>query len=174
MSGGLAFARPAYLQPSDHHLATLMSPRAGLRRSRMTTATRPRVQAKRMWFGLTPMARREAIQYYAFISPWIIGFVGLTLYPFFLSFYYGFTDYHVTAPAVWIGLDNFRYMFLKDSVFWKSLWNTLYYVGLSVPLRVILGLGLAILLNQTIPAMHPIHPNNAIKRCCNTHLSIPE
>lgn len=119
----------------------------------MTTATRPRVQAKRMWFGLTPMARREAIQYYAFISPWIIGFVGLTLYPFFLSFYYGFTDYHVTAPAVWIGLDNFRYMFLKDSVFWKSLWNTLYYVGLSVPLRVILGLGLAILLNQTIPAM---------------------
>ncbi|MBM3188740.1 MAG: sugar ABC transporter permease [Chloroflexi bacterium] len=103
--------------------------------------------------GLSVGAWREALQCYAFISPWVIGFLWLTLYPFFSSLYYSFTDYHVTAPAQWVGLENFRYMFLRDSIFWKSLWNTLYYVGLSVPLRVLFGLLLAVLLNQKIPAM---------------------
>jgi multiple sugar transport system permease protein len=96
---------------------------------------------------------REALQCYAFISPWVIGFLILTVYPFFASLYYGFTDYHVTEPAKWVGLENYQYMFFKDSVFWKSLGNTLYYVGLSVPLRVALGLSLALLLNQKIPLM---------------------
>jgi len=99
--------------------------------------------------GLT----REARWGIFFVTPWVIGFVIFTVYPFFASLYYGFTDYHVTEPAKWVGLDNYRYMFTKDSVFWTSLWNTLYYVGLSVPLQVILGVSLAILLNQKIPAM---------------------
>ncbi len=108
---------------------------------------------RRLWPSLSRKSRYEAAQCYAFIAPWVIGFLIFTAYPFFASLYYGFTDYHVTAPAKWVGLDNYRYMFTGDAIFWRSLWNTIYYVGLSVPLRVALGLMLAMLLNQKIPAM---------------------
>jgi multiple sugar transport system permease protein len=116
----------------------------------MLAVNRP---STRRIFGFTPRAWREICQFYAFISPWILGFLIFTVYPIGASLYFSFTDYHVTAPPEWVGLDNYRYMFTKDSVFWKSLGNTFYYVGLSVPLRVILGLTLALLLNQKIPGM---------------------
>lgn len=94
--------------------------------------------------------RREAITAYLFVSPWIISLLVFTAYPMIASFFFSMTDYNVLRPPVWVGLQNFRKMFTEDPLYWVSVKNTLYYALLSVPLGLLVGLLLAILLNQKI------------------------
>jgi multiple sugar transport system permease protein len=95
------------------------------------------------------MRRREAIVGYLFISPWIVGFFLFFLGPFLASLYFSFTTYSVLQPGRWVGLDNYvRALSGADRLFWKSLWNTAYYVIGMVSLRIVLGFTLALLLNK--------------------------
>ena len=87
----------------------------------------------------------------AFISPWIVGFVVFTLFPVCASIYFSFCDYDVLSRPVWIGTLNYRDM-LTDAVFWKSLYNTLYYAAVSLPLSLVISLLVAVLLNQQVKA----------------------
>ncbi|NLV91066.1 MAG: sugar ABC transporter permease [Firmicutes bacterium] len=87
-----------------------------------------------------------------FVSPWIIGFTVFTLYPFVMSIYLSLTKYSVLAPAEFIGLDNYRTLF-GDNLFWTSLYNTFYFCAFSVPLGAIIGVLLALLLNQNVGGM---------------------
>ncbi len=84
-----------------------------------------------------------------FISPWIVGFLAFTMYPVVASIYYSFCDYDVLSKPVLIGTLNYRDMF-TDAVFWKALFNTLYYVAFSLPLGLLLALLIAILLNNQV------------------------
>ena len=84
-----------------------------------------------------------------FISPWIVGFLAFTLYPVLASVYYSFCDYDVLSTPVWTGTLNYRDMF-SDSVFWKSLRNTLYFTAYALPLGLILAFLLAVLLNNQV------------------------
>ncbi len=84
-----------------------------------------------------------------FISPWIVGFLAFTLYPVLASVYYSFCDYDVLSTPVWTGTLNYRDMF-SDSVFWKSLRNTIYFTAYSLPLGLILAFLLAVLLNNQV------------------------
>ncbi|WP_412986935.1 carbohydrate ABC transporter permease [Niallia alba] len=90
---------------------------------------------------------------YLFISPWIIGFIGLMLGPMLFSLYASFTDYNITSKMNFIGLANYKHMFTVDDMFWTSLWNTLYYVLFSVPITTVGALLLAVLLNQKVKGM---------------------
>jgi multiple sugar transport system permease protein len=90
---------------------------------------------------------------YLFISPWIIGFLGLTLGPLLFSLFASFTDYNITSRMNFIGLDNFKRMFTIDDLFKTSLWNTIYYVLFSVPLTTAGAILLAVLLNQKVKGM---------------------
>ena len=95
--------------------------------------------------------RREAIAGYLFISPWIVGFFLFVLGPFLASLYFSFTTYSVLQPGKWVGLDNYvRALSGADRFFWKSLWNTTYYVVGMVTLRLVLGFLLALLLNKKV------------------------
>jgi len=85
----------------------------------------------------------------AFISPWIIGFVVFVLYPVGASVYYSFCDYDVLSSPVWIGTLNYHDMF-TDAVFWKALYNTLYFAAFSLPMGLVLALLIAVLLNQKV------------------------
>lgn len=99
------------------------------------------------------MNRRELRQLgkgLAFLSPWIVGFLAFTLLPVVLSFYYSLCDYSLLQPPVFIGGDNYREL-LHDAVFWKSLWNTLYYAAMAIPAGLLVSLGLALLLNVSMP-----------------------
>nr|WP_312886125.1 sugar ABC transporter permease [Bacillus sp. NTK034] len=96
---------------------------------------------------------RENIFGYLFISPWIIGFLGLTLGPLLFSLFASFTDYNITSRMNFIGLDNFKRMFTIDDLFKTSLWNTLYYVLFSVPLTTAGAIFLSVLLNQKVRGM---------------------
>lgn len=99
------------------------------------------------------MERRNLLNGLLFASPWIVGFLGFTLYPLVMSIYYSFTAFNVVQPPVWIGLANYRELFFEDALFWKSLYNTLYFTVISVPLSLLASLGIAVLLNQKVPGM---------------------
>lgn len=92
----------------------------------------------------------DPIAGYMFILPWLIGFLGLSLYPMLLSLYYSFTNYTLMEPMEWIGLRNYERIFTIDEKFLKSVKVTLYYVLASVPLKLIAALFVAIILNKAV------------------------
>ena len=102
---------------------------------------------------MTRWEKRQLRNGLLFASPWLIGFVFFALYPLVMSIYYSFTAFNVVQPAVWIGMDNYHELFFEDPLFWKSLYNTLYFTLISVPLCLAFSLLLALLLNQKIPGM---------------------
>ena len=89
-------------------------------------------------------ANREG---FLFALPWIIGFLLFSLYPVLMSGYYSFTNFSAIKDPVWVGLDNYNSLF-QDSLFWKSMGNTLLYVVVAVPLCMMLALVIAFLLNR--------------------------
>jgi multiple sugar transport system permease protein len=91
--------------------------------------------------------RNDAIQGYLFISPWLIGFFTLTLVPIVVSFYLSFTDYDLLSPPRWVGLENFKRMFTGDPRYWRSVFATLYYAFVAIPLRLVVALAVAMALN---------------------------
>jgi len=84
-----------------------------------------------------------------FISPWIVGFLVFNVYPIVSSFYFSLCDYSVLSPPVFIGAQNYMDL-VRDGVFWKALYNTLFFAGFAVPLGLFISLSLAILLNFEI------------------------
>lgn len=99
------------------------------------------------------MQRREQLQGYIFILPWLIGFIGLLAGPLLFSLYGSFTNYDVTSQMDFIGLENYIKAFTVDPLFLKSLYNTIYYVVISVPLTTAGSICVALLLNQKVRGM---------------------
>lgn len=99
---------------------------------------------------------RENLSSYAFLLPWLIGFFVLTLYPMLYSLYLSFTKFNILQPPEWIGLRNFFIMFQGDSAyprderFLNSLFVTLRFVFISVPLKLVFALAVAMLMNQRL------------------------
>ena len=105
------------------------------------------------WRKMSAQQRREAKDGYLALSPWMLGFVVFYVFPILATFFVSFTQWTVVKPPVWIGLDNYVRMFTRDSLFVSSLRATTLFVALSLPLKLVLGLMLALLLNLKIPAM---------------------
>lgn len=83
------------------------------------------------------------------ISPFIAGFLLFTLYPFVCSFVLGMTDYRSVGEPEFIGLDNYRAMFRSES-FLRAAGVTLKYAAILVPLKLVVSLLTAVLLNLEI------------------------
>lgn len=98
---------------------------------------------------MSPKAR-ENLTGYLFISPWLIGFFVFTLWPFLRSFYLSFCNYNIVQPPKFIGLANYQMMLFNDELFYKSLWVTLRYAIVAVPLTLVVGVALALLLNLNV------------------------
>ena len=82
------------------------------------------------------------------MSPWIIGFSAFILYPALASHYYSFTNYDLLSAPEFVGLDNYRFMFTKDPQFWQAMRNTLWMIGVGVPLSMLVALGTAMMLTR--------------------------
>ncbi|MBS4195143.1 carbohydrate ABC transporter permease [Lederbergia citri] len=89
---------------------------------------------------------------YLFISPFIIGLIGLTLYPILYSLYLSFTDYTMGGQANWIGLGNYERMFTADKNWKTSLNVTFMYAATAVPIRLVFALAVAVVLNKVVEA----------------------
>lgn len=83
---------------------------------------------------------------YAFISPWLIGFILFTIFPMGLSFVLSFTQYDLLSAPKWIGLENYINIFINDDRFISALKATFSYVFAAIPLRLIFALFVAMLL----------------------------
>lgn len=95
---------------------------------------------------------KDTLGFFLFASPWILGFIFLTLIPMGASLYISFTEWNILSDPVWVGLENFKTIF-SDPLFYKSLEVTLSYTVLSVPLNIILSIFVAILLNNNLKGM---------------------
>lgn len=91
---------------------------------------------------------------YVFISPWLIGFLLLTLWPIAQSFYLSFTQYSLLESPVWTGGDNYVKILTDDSTFAKSLSVTFMFVLFSVPLKLFFSLMVAMALNKSLRGMN--------------------
>jgi multiple sugar transport system permease protein len=96
--------------------------------------------------------RREALWFYLFVSPWMIGFLVFLFGPMIASVYYSMTDWDSFTAPVWVGFQNYVTLITDDPRFWRALWHTFYYAAVSVPLGLVLGLWLANLLNKQVRA----------------------
>jgi len=86
-----------------------------------------------------------------FALPWIVGFLGLTVYPVMASFYYSLHVYSTfDQPMKWVGFSNYSKLLFHDPLFWKSLWNTAYMVLIGVPFHISLAVIIAMLLNLNL------------------------
>lgn len=94
--------------------------------------------------------RREHLRFYIWISPWVFGFVLLTLLPLLGSFYISFTEWKIVSDPIWVGLENYKELF-KDPIFLKSLKVTFTYCAITIPVSMILSFTVAMLLNGDLP-----------------------
>ena len=85
-----------------------------------------------------------------FLLPWIVGFVAFTAIPGVLSVGMSFTNWNLRFDPQFVGLDNYTEMLTDDYRFWNSLRITGFYLVLSVPIYMVLGLASALLLNQKV------------------------
>lgn len=88
-----------------------------------------------------------------YITPWLIGLLVFTAFPFFASLFFSFTDYNLINSPNFIGFDNYRTMF-ETELFWKSFWITMRYVFITVPLKLAFALFIAYILNFKLRAVN--------------------
>ncbi len=96
------------------------------------------------------MRKKESLWFYLLVSPWIFGFITLTLGPMLYSVFLSLTHWDLFTPPQFAGLDNYIRLFTKDKVFWKAVFNTLYYAFISIPLGMLFSLFIAYFLNRPI------------------------
>jgi multiple sugar transport system permease protein len=108
----------------------------------MTTIPRPHRPQ------LAPLARREALWGYLFISPWAIGVALFIIGPMIVTLAFTFTNVNLaqTQPLRFVGLDNYIEL-LGDAQAWAALGVTLKYAVLAIPVALVVPLSLALLLN---------------------------
>ncbi len=132
------------------------------------SVTKTRLKSEPFASRIRQIIGRNAVAY-MFLAPWLVGFLILTLYPMAYSLLLSFTNYDFTKPDAtqWIGLGNYVKMFGSafgltqftastgeimrvDPYYMKSLSVTLTYVFVSVPLKLVFALAVAMLMNQKL------------------------
>lgn len=99
---------------------------------------------------LSGIERRNAINFYLYISPWLLFFLVLTVYPMIKSFCLAFTDSGFTGEGTFVGLANFIQAFQVDALFWPAFKNTICYVLMYVPLSLVISFVLGWLLSRKV------------------------
>ncbi len=109
------------------------------------------IKAQREKLG--PIERATERAGFAFIAPWIIGFLFLTLGPMIVSLLLSFTRWTGLNPlseAEYVGIANFHQIVSYDPTFYQSIRVTVYFVLLGVPVSQIAALIIAMLMNTRV------------------------
>jgi multiple sugar transport system permease protein len=102
-------------------------------------------------FGNTPMARRRALWGLALVAPNTLGLLFFFGIPVLSTFLTSLNEWNLLRPPVFIGLANFERM-LVDPRFWQAVGNSFKLLAMVVPVGIVLALGVALLLNEKLPA----------------------
>ena len=92
----------------------------------------------------------EAAWGYLLIAPWAVGFLLFSAGPMIGSLLLSFTDFDLLSPPRWIGVDNYLAIVTGDPLFPQAVRVTLVYTLLTVPVALVLSLGLGIILNERV------------------------
>ena len=136
------FRASSEIRIMKQNTAPLLRGRSTPRRSTLRRST-PRPPAARR------RQRRQNWEALLFLSPWLVGFLLFTAGPLLASMLLSFMRWDVVSRAEWVGFANYRQL-LHDPLLRTSLWNTIYYAVLSIPLHLVVALALALLLNQKV------------------------
>ena len=99
---------------------------------------------------MTAAEKREARWAYAFVFPTMLGLIILNFYPFFNTIYQSFCKTGDFGKGnIFVGPANYQQVLTKAET-WQSLWNTIKYAIIEVPLGIVIALLLAVLLNKKI------------------------
>jgi multiple sugar transport system permease protein len=96
---------------------------------------------------------RKTAGFWVFVSPWLIGFVTLTLGPMVYAAYISFTKWTLISPPAWVGLGNYSAA-LHDPLLLQAFKVTLIYALISVPLQLVLCFLVAVLMNTKARGIH--------------------
>ena len=97
-----------------------------------------------------PSARtRETLGGIGLLAPTVLLLLGLVLYPFFYAIWLAFSDKTVGSPGQFVGLRNFVYV-LRWPQFSTAVWNTVVFTVSAVAIKLVLGMAVALVLNQQI------------------------
>lgn len=88
---------------------------------------------------------------YLMAAPYMVYFLMFSAFPILFSLFLVFHRWNIVGPMKWVGLANLT-MMVSDPLFWKSIWNTVRFLLIHIPLQVIVALVLAEVLNQKIKA----------------------
>lgn len=118
----------------------------------MTTTSpseRPAAHLRKRGHRMSNLERNEARAAYGFLAPAMLLFVVFVAIPVVAALYLSFTRYDIFHRPVFIGVENYRRLFL-DEVFKQSLANTAYYAMCTIVPGMALSLMLALILNAKI------------------------
>jgi multiple sugar transport system permease protein len=93
--------------------------------------------------------QRDELMGYAFVAPALFILVTLVAYPFFMAIYFSLNDIWVGRPGRFIGLRNYANL-LRNEVFLQTLQNSFVFTISSVSAKTVLGILLALILNQRL------------------------
>ncbi|HEV8638312.1 MAG TPA: sugar ABC transporter permease [Chloroflexota bacterium] len=99
------------------------------------------------------LRQRENLEFYLFISPWLVGFVVFVAGPMLATFAFSFASWDLLTAPKFVGLANYAKMLAEDPLFWKALQVSAIYSLVGIPLHIAFALLVAILLNQNIRAV---------------------
>jgi multiple sugar transport system permease protein len=105
------------------------------------------IAAPRRVGSLRAQRRREVIEAYLYLLPTFVGLILFSLGAIVVSVGISFTDWNILQPPHWVGLSNYVRLF-STPLNWQVFGNTLYYMGVIVPVGTALALGLALALNR--------------------------
>ena len=100
--------------------------------------------------NLTQTHKRKWLPY-LLVSPYIIFVAVFVIFPVVFSLILTFHKWNIIAPMKFIGVENYTRLF-RDRLFWTSIFNTLKFLLLHIPLQLAVALFLAVLLNQKLRA----------------------
>lgn len=99
---------------------------------------------------MTPSEKRQAIWGWAFITPTMLGLIILNFYPAINTVYQSLCKTGDFGRGnIFVGLDNYKKVVASPEV-WQSLWNTIKYAIIEVPLGIVIALVLAVLLQKKL------------------------
>lgn len=96
---------------------------------------------------------REGFWASLFLAPNLIGFLIFVFMPIVASFGLSFTSWDLLTEVEWVGLGNYAALLMEDEIFWRVLWNTIYFSIGTVPVSMIIALFLAMALDRKIIGM---------------------
>ena len=96
---------------------------------------------------LARAGRGEARAGFLFALPWMVGLTIFTIVPLLLAFYIAQTKFQIVGPPKYVGFANYEAMWTDPAV-WTSAGNTMFFAAVSVPIKLLMALGLALLLNR--------------------------